>query len=436
MEWRFFLLLSCLSAVQPETVGSDAKQTKCGRVDICNGEEYCDKSVGSCKLCADISSDCNKDFLPAECRPWCFVSACPDPGSIPNGSYPSVSTFGHGNNVTYTCNDGYEMVGESTIECSDFGHWKQPKPYCEKTCRYPPDLINGHVSVSMDDGVSTAKYTCVEGRQLHGPPLLMCYLRERWVTEEGELPQSAPVCLRLDKDDTNYTLQNVAISIAVVEFIVIAGLIGFCCYKRYTNSCQYTPVNTVNDSSNNSNNTHSNNNQVHIHNGERELDVKDPDRSNNHSPKPPKHINNGRSNTDKKPVEETGRTTQGYQEVDKDGPSELVPNISSKCVPIADFGNPSCCTGDQNQDGGGGQGLTPTAPLLDNDAPGAEIGSTLSHIAPTASAETLGDSQMTSSFTDTSRSKSEFEENQQPASFVSDAQEASGASTDVDNYSA
>lgn len=67
--------------------------------------------------------------------PHCIPIYCPGPlvptngrlltePSINNGKYPV------GDLMIYSCDDGYEIVGESSIVCTENGFWSHPPPFC------------------------------------------------------------------------------------------------------------------------------------------------------------------------------------------------------------------------------------------------------------------------------------------------------------------
>ncbi|XP_052812452.1 uncharacterized protein DDB_G0287625-like isoform X2 [Mya arenaria] len=89
-----------------------------------------------------------KTSLPADCMSWCIgyltnkgvesiiqrnkVADCPDLGPLEHGNYINVSNYRHGNTVTFTCDEGYRLVGMNTSTCEDFKTWSTPVPVCEE----------------------------------------------------------------------------------------------------------------------------------------------------------------------------------------------------------------------------------------------------------------------------------------------------------------
>ena len=60
---------------------------------------------------------------------------CPDPPKPAFGDYQSTITsqnFKFGDVITYTCNQNYDIVGESaTVNCSSRGTWDPVPPTCQ-----------------------------------------------------------------------------------------------------------------------------------------------------------------------------------------------------------------------------------------------------------------------------------------------------------------
>ena len=63
-----------------------------------------------------------------------FVSVhaggCGDPGAVSDGVIPTVSGTAVGDTVTYTCQSGYTLSGNSTRTCQPNGSWSDNAPKC------------------------------------------------------------------------------------------------------------------------------------------------------------------------------------------------------------------------------------------------------------------------------------------------------------------
>ena len=58
------------------------------------------------------------------------ASRCNDPGEVEN-AVKYGTNYRVNEEVTYVCNDKYEVVGLDTITCSANGQWEPAKPTCK-----------------------------------------------------------------------------------------------------------------------------------------------------------------------------------------------------------------------------------------------------------------------------------------------------------------
>ncbi|KAM9217346.1 complement receptor type 1 [Leptosomus discolor] len=110
-----------------------------------------------------------------------------------NHNVEGKEDFSMGMSVTYTCNPGYYLVGNAAVFCRVSGNWSQPGPRCEGasvTCPRPPNIANGlHSGQSLDKfsrGV-TVYYGCKDGYELVGNVSINC-------TEVGVWSRPLPRC--------------------------------------------------------------------------------------------------------------------------------------------------------------------------------------------------------------------------------------------------
>lgn len=59
------------------------------------------------------------------------ADACPRPRSPVNGVVLGNS-FASGSTISYTCNDGYQLIGETTQQCKSDLTWSGRAPTCER----------------------------------------------------------------------------------------------------------------------------------------------------------------------------------------------------------------------------------------------------------------------------------------------------------------
>ncbi|NWX59184.1 CR2 protein, partial [Promerops cafer] len=65
--------------------------------------------------------------------PACREVTCPRPPSIANGLHSGQSSdrFPRRVTVSYSCKQGFELIGNVSITCTDSGLWSRPLPRCE-----------------------------------------------------------------------------------------------------------------------------------------------------------------------------------------------------------------------------------------------------------------------------------------------------------------
>ena len=109
-----------------------------------------------------------------------------------------------GDTATYTCDDGYELVGVEVLNCQSNGMWDSSPPICRRELQifneyhpscslYSPTALcphlsnpaNGVVSLSGNSEGDTATYACNEGYELVGTPVISCEDGGTW---DGPLP--------------------------------------------------------------------------------------------------------------------------------------------------------------------------------------------------------------------------------------------------------
>lgn len=126
----------------------------------------------------------------------CLPKSCGDPGQVDNGKRHGDS-FIIASSVMYTCNEGYEMVGQSKRYCQSDSQWSGQPPKCEPiTCNPTDHLENGKINYVYPLVFnSTVEYTCDYGFRLVGGP------RRRTCGPERKLIGEVPSCVEIDCGD-------------------------------------------------------------------------------------------------------------------------------------------------------------------------------------------------------------------------------------------
>ena len=77
---------------------------------------------------------CLENFTWSTPNEFCNRQPCPDPGKIANGHINITTDILFGSSITFSCNEGYELVGETSIYCIIVGNilgWSDPLPECK-----------------------------------------------------------------------------------------------------------------------------------------------------------------------------------------------------------------------------------------------------------------------------------------------------------------
>uniref|UniRef100_H3AD23 Sushi, von Willebrand factor type A, EGF and pentraxin domain containing 1 n=1 Tax=Latimeria chalumnae TaxID=7897 RepID=H3AD23_LATCH len=119
--------------------------------------------------------------------PYCQAISCGVP-SGPLNSVVEASNFTYGNKVVYRCNEGYRLVGEGETICLANGSWSYNFAFCEVvSCPIPQDIMNGKYLLKGTTYMSSVVYTCSDGYRLQGSSTLTC-------TASGEWDSPTPAC--------------------------------------------------------------------------------------------------------------------------------------------------------------------------------------------------------------------------------------------------
>eukprot|EP00075_Anas_platyrhynchos_P030139 XP_027319392.1 E-selectin isoform X5 [Anas platyrhynchos] len=143
-------------------------------------------------------------------QPSCEAVTCPVPsiahGSV-NCSDPSVNVI-WGTNCTFTCEEGFVLEGPDTLQCESSGNWTKEQPSCKAvTCPALTPIANGSVNCSDPSANVTwgtnCTFTCEEGFVLKGQDTLQCGSSGNWTKEQ-------PSCKASERPDVNYVYVGIA----------------------------------------------------------------------------------------------------------------------------------------------------------------------------------------------------------------------------------
>lgn len=161
----------------------------------------------------------------SETVPICRPIDCGDPGT-PANSVRDLTGTRLLSTVRYSCNDGYSLVGGSSIrECLSNGSWSGVTPECELVDCGSPAIPTpaGVLSISNTTAGSSAIYTCLEGYNLVGEAERVCLNNGTW-------SGSVPSCIEI----TDCGFPDVPLlGLIQLEDIVIGSLATYSCDEDY-----------------------------------------------------------------------------------------------------------------------------------------------------------------------------------------------------------
>uniref|UniRef100_A0A8C1SDC7 Sushi, von Willebrand factor type A, EGF and pentraxin domain-containing protein 1 n=1 Tax=Cyprinus carpio TaxID=7962 RepID=A0A8C1SDC7_CYPCA len=104
---------------------------------------------------------------------------------------PVDNSFLHGSLVQYHCHAGYVIKGDIVLMCQEDGTWNGTAPVCAPAqCDTPPSPEYGSVMVTDSVLGSLAEYSCEEGYELNGQTIRQCISGKQW---SDDTPRCLPI---------------------------------------------------------------------------------------------------------------------------------------------------------------------------------------------------------------------------------------------------
>ncbi|XP_044180207.1 sushi, von Willebrand factor type A, EGF and pentraxin domain-containing protein 1-like isoform X4 [Acropora millepora] len=158
----------------PLPVCADANECAEG-LSNCNGNTVCLNTLGTyrCK--------CKEGYF--QIGRTCFKK-CADPGIPLNGKRYGKQFF-HQRRVSFSCNQGYTLVGNVSMSCQE-GEWNSALPQCKERCADPGALSNGFRRGGDYRHGKKVTFGCRRGFRLKGVNIITC--------NDGTWSNPRPVC--------------------------------------------------------------------------------------------------------------------------------------------------------------------------------------------------------------------------------------------------
>ena len=119
----------------------------------------------------------------------CVPTSC---GALPlvgNGTF-TASSHSIGSIAILTCDPGYFIIGNSTVECLTTAKWSVPTARCLppptfSSCPVLPQITNGYIEDGNDHVGATRSINCFDGFQYSGPsPFITCKPNGQWTVPD------------------------------------------------------------------------------------------------------------------------------------------------------------------------------------------------------------------------------------------------------------
>uniref|UniRef100_A0A8C3EX58 Sushi, von Willebrand factor type A, EGF and pentraxin domain-containing protein 1 n=1 Tax=Corvus moneduloides TaxID=1196302 RepID=A0A8C3EX58_CORMO len=161
--------------------------------------------------------------------PTCNVVSCGSPPAIKDAVI-NGDNFTFGNTVSYTCKEGYTLVGPETIECLASGKWSVSHQQClAVSCDEPPPVENASPESGHRLFGDIAYYFCLDGYSLADNSQLLCNAEGKWVPPEG---RDMPHCIADFCEKPSTVSYSILESISKAKFAA-GSVVSFKCMEGF-----------------------------------------------------------------------------------------------------------------------------------------------------------------------------------------------------------
>ncbi|XP_043075034.1 P-selectin isoform X2 [Puntigrus tetrazona] len=187
-----------------------------------------------------------------DATPFCFAQQCPRLTAPVNGwlncSHPH-SLFSFGSQCFSGCEPGFEITGESNMECSASGNWSQEMPSCAAVrCKPlllfhlpelgpPPSMNCSHPHGNFSFG-SECMFQCAESQELSGTSQLFC-------SSSGSWTNSPPRCVVKKMSLSTGMLMYTAVGAASSAGLLLLGGLIFLLMRQFSKKAKYSRADSL-----------------------------------------------------------------------------------------------------------------------------------------------------------------------------------------------
>ncbi|XP_033637046.1 sushi, von Willebrand factor type A, EGF and pentraxin domain-containing protein 1-like isoform X1 [Asterias rubens] len=129
---------------------------------------------------------CQPDRTWTDLTAFCRLITCSELAA-PNHGAVNAPRRNNGSFATFTCDDGYNIIGDENITCMESGDWSGEPSECEPVTCPMPDIANGQAVFVGHRFTDEVIYRCDSGYQLVGVAVQHC-------SANGDWSAGRPVC--------------------------------------------------------------------------------------------------------------------------------------------------------------------------------------------------------------------------------------------------
>ncbi|KAI8501685.1 hypothetical protein Bbelb_209560 [Branchiostoma belcheri] len=152
---------------------------------------------------------CKNDTTWSHPVPTCTPTQCPTLAAPVNGALTPVGANSYQDLVTFTCDLGYELDGASSVTCHADQTWSAPVPICQPVqCPSLTAPANGLLTpVGANSYQDVVTFTCNQGYELAGASSVICQADQTW-------SQQIPTCTQIVITTTMTTMESVSATLS------------------------------------------------------------------------------------------------------------------------------------------------------------------------------------------------------------------------------
>ncbi|XP_065179368.1 sushi, von Willebrand factor type A, EGF and pentraxin domain-containing protein 1-like [Sycon ciliatum] len=167
---------SCCCLERPRNGGKIGDQATLGSI----VQYECDDGY---ELVGSAQRQCQADGTWTGDAAFCLLLSCPAPGRIDNGGYTATGLT-VGSEVNFFCNTGHQLAGSRVLGCTSDGTWDEPLPSCIVVdCGNPSHPENGGREGDVFTYTNHVTFSCGEGYRLLGSAVRFCLADGTWSGE-------------------------------------------------------------------------------------------------------------------------------------------------------------------------------------------------------------------------------------------------------------